>query len=392
MPADVDAGAVTGGSVSFYNVSNGITTTVPAPNPADVSFSVLPGLYNISYSARCPLDGGVEADVRAQALGVTVAAASQAVTLTAFAIVPVNDLIISEVYFTGSLQTSGDQYYGDQYFRLYNNTDHTVYADGLTIFESQFLTTQKFDYTPDIMGEAVECRCPLYHSGQRTRISCGAGRSLLIADMAINHRDINPNSIDLSHADFEWYDESTDPRNADIDNPAVPNLDKWYCYTKSFWLLHNRGFRAIGIARIPIERDSYLKDYFYTYNYILMTVAGDFPMSQSAYRMPNEWIVDVVNCSVDALYSWNVCSPQLDCGYTACGTIDADKTRYFHSVRRKLLYVTDDGRAVLKDTNNSTEDFNRMCVPSEIELQGTATDSQGTPCTTRTYDGITPVP
>ncbi len=155
MPADVDAGAVTGGSVSFYNVSNGITTTVPAPNPADISFSVLPGLYNISYSARCPLDGGVEADVRAQALGVTVAAASQAVTLTAFAIVPVNDLIISEVYFTGSLQTSGDQYYGDQYFRLYNNTDHTVYADGLTIFESQFLTTQKFDYTPDIMGEAV---------------------------------------------------------------------------------------------------------------------------------------------------------------------------------------------------------------------------------------------
>ena len=61
-------------------------------------------------------------------------------------------------------------------------------------------------------------------------------------------------------------------------------------------------------------------------------------------------------------------------------------------MRRKLLYVTDDGRAVLKDTNNSTEDFNRMCVPSEIELQGTATDSQGTPCTTRTYDGITPVP
>ena len=61
-------------------------------------------------------------------------------------------------------------------------------------------------------------------------------------------------------------------------------------------------------------------------------------------------------------------------------------------MRRKLLYVTDDGRAVFKDTNNSAEDFNPMCIASEIELQGTATDAQGTPCTQLTYDGVTPMP
>ena len=369
MPADVDAGAVTGGSVSFYNVSNGITTTVPAPNPADVSFSVLPGLYNISYSARCPLDGGVEADVRAQALGVTVAAASQAVTLTAFAIVPVNDLIISEVYFTGSLQTSGDQYYGDQYFRLYNNTDHTVYADGLTIFESQFLTTQKFDYTPDIMGEAVSVDALYTIPGSGREYPVEPGGSLLIADMAINHRDINPNSIDLSHADFEWYDESTDPRNADIDNPAVPNLDKWYCYTYTVWILHNRGFKAYGVARIPVDRSTYLANYRYTYNYDQVTAAGTFPMSRDCYKLPNTWVRDVVTLSVASEYKWNVCTPALDSGWTHCGTIDGDKNRYFHAVRRKMAYMAADGRVVLSKTNNSAHDFNPLVTPSEIENQ-----------------------
>lgn len=382
MPADVDAGAVTGGSVSFYNVSNGITTTVPAPNPADVSFSVLPGLYNISYSARCTLDGGVEADVRAQALGVTVASASQAVTLTAFAIVPVDDLIISEIYFTGSLQTSGDQYNGDQYFRLYNNTDHTVYADGLTIFESQFLTTQKFNYTPDIMDEAVSVDALYTIPGSGREYPVEPGASLLIADMAINHRDINPNSIDLSHADFEWYDESTDPRNADIDNPAVPNLDKWYCYTYTVWLLHNRGFKAYGVARIPVDRSTYLANYRYTCNYDQVTAAGTFPMSRDCYKLPNTWIRDVVTLSVASEYKWNVSAPALDSGWTHCGTINGDKNRYFHAVRRKMAYIAADGRVVLSKTNNSAHDFNPFVTPSEIENQ-----SEGG---VKTIDGITP--
>jgi hypothetical protein len=69
--------------------------------------------------------------------------------------------------------------------------------------------------------------------------------------------------------------------------------------------------------------------------------------------------------------------------------MDHDKTRYFHSVRRKVLYLKD-GKPVLKDTNNSSEDFNPFVTPSEIENQGTAMDVNGTPCTTRTWDGVMP--
>lgn len=390
MPDDVAASDLTGGSVSFYNVSNGVTTTVAAPDPSDISFSVLPGLYNISYSARTRLDNGVEADVRAQASGVTVTASSAPITLKAFAIVPTNDLIISELYFAGSLQTSGNQYNGDQYFKLYNNTDHTIYADGVTIFESQFLTTQKFNFTPDIMDEAVSVDALYTIPGSGRDYPIEPGRSILVADIAIDHRTINPNSIDLSHADFEWYDESTDPRNADIDNPAVPNLDKWYCYTYTVWILHNRGFKAYGIARIPVDKDTYLANYRYTYTYDQVTAAGTFPMSRDCYKLPNSWISDVVTLSVASEYKWNVCAPALDSGWTHCGSIDGDKNRYFHAVRRKLAYIADDGRAVLCKTNNSGHDFNPMVTPSEIENQGATSDAQGGHATDKTIDGVTP--
>lgn len=83
--------------------------------------------------------------------------------------------------------------------------------------------------------------------------------------------------------------------------------------------------------------------------------------------------------------------PSLDMGWTHCGKIDKDKTRFFRSVRRKMLYLDDKGHPVLKDTNNSTEDFNPDCIPSEIERQGTAMDAGGSKCTTVTYDGVTPV-
>jgi len=170
----------------------------------------------------------------------------------------------------------------------------------------------------------------------------------------------------------------------------VPNLDKWYCYTLSFYVLHNRGFSSFALARIPkeISKEQYLKDYWYSYSYTMYLDAGTFYMTQSAYKIPNTWIVDGVNCSVEASRVWNILPPSIDAGWTHCGTIDHDKTRYFKSVRRKCLYLNADGTRHLKDTNNSTEDFNTECVPSVIEEQGTAIWSDGTKATTKTYDGV----
>ena len=386
-PEGIDDADISDATVSFRNISNATTTT--EKYEMGKRYKLLPGLYTVTFEADCNLAGGALSKLKATSNNVELTA-NRSVTLKTFNSIESYDLVIAEIFFAGTLQNSGNQYYGDDYVKLYNNTDHVVYADGLTLFESKFITTDKYDYDPDIMSEAMTIHALYTIPGSGRDHPVKPGEYLLLADTGIDHRTVNPNSFDLSHADFEWYDVSTKPAHMDIDSPSVPNLDKWYCYTLSFFVLHNRGFKAYGIARIPIDKEEYLKDYRYTYNYTIVVEAGTFPMSQTAYRLPNEWIVDVVNCSVEAKYQWDVCAPSLDIGWTYCGTIDHDKTRYFHSVRRKVASFAEDGRPVLQDTNNSSADFNPMCIPSEIERQGTATDINGTPCTTRTYDGVMP--
>ncbi|MDE6133984.1 MAG: DUF4876 domain-containing protein [Muribaculaceae bacterium] len=356
----------------IYNVSTGRYSQAQYNPDAPTRISLIPGLYSISFAAKAMLTNGAQAEVSGTSGNISITSSVNTVEIKAYSVVPTDDLIISELFYTGTLQTSGDQYNGDQYIKLFNNTDHVVYADGLTFFESTFLTTQKFVYTPDIMPSAMSVQALYTIPGSGTDHPVEPGEEILISDIAIDHRAINPNSFDLSHSDFEWYDESSNPKYSDIDNPAVENLDKWYCYTNTIWQLHNRGFKAYGIARIPITRDEYLGKYYYTCEYEQVTPAGTFPMSKSSYALPNDWIIDVVNTSVESEYMWNLCIPSLDSGWTYCGNMANDKNRYFRAVRRAVAYTGDDGRIHLQDTNNSSADFIPDCTPSEIELQGTA--------------------
>jgi hypothetical protein len=298
-----------------------------------------------------------------------------------------DDFIIEEVFFTGTLRESGKQYYGDAYVKLYNNTDKVLYADGIALLESKFLSVQKYDYIPDIREDTFTVHAVYVVPGSGTDHPVQPGESFTICDTGIDHRQANPNSFDLSNSDFEWYDKSTSPSTMDIDSETVPNLDKYYCYTLTVWVLHNRGFKSYAIARMNEEKETYLKNYFYTYKYVMHLPQGDFPMSQSACKIPNSWILDGVNCSVEPERLWNILPASIDAGWTHCGLMDNDQDRYFKSIRRKMLYLKD-GRRVLKDSNNSSEDFNTECVPSIVEEQGTAINAQGTLAPFKTYDGI----
>ena len=389
LPDGISAAQLTESIVTFKNLSSG-TVTEFRYNPGDKYF-VLPGIYDVEFKAETVNSAGNQLSVRGIRRSCQILSTGVIVRLDLYCNRSNDDLIIVEIFFTGTLQNSGNQYNGDDYVKLYNNTDHVIYADGITLFESKFLTTQNYGFTPDIMDVAVTVDALYTIPGSGKEHPVMPGEYVILADVAIDHRQANPNSFSLTHADWEWYDVSTKPNNLDIDNPDVPNLDKLYCYTQSFWILHNRGFKAYGIARIPVDRDEYLNSYRYDYDYEIVSNAGTFPMSQSALKLPNEWVADVVNCSVKSEWQWNVTSPKLDSGWAWCGTIDKDKTRFFHAVRRKLLYVTPEGRAVFRDTDNSTEDFNSHVTPSEIELQHTVTGLGEGNATRITYDGVTEI-
>ena len=393
-PEGIDDLQILKETVVFRNLSSGEEMRFDSTE----GLAIPVGIYECSYEAEATyVNAGdeesavVEGRLIGNAESVQVTAAGFKLVLPVYLSVDKDDFIFEEIFFTGTRRASGSSYIGDTYFKIYNNTDHVLYADGLAICESKFKSTQFYTYTPDIRQDEMTVHAIYVIPGNGTEHPVAPGESLVICDTGIDHRISNPNSFDLSDADFEWYDESTNPSHTDIDSPTVPNLDKWYCYTLTVFIPHNRGFSSFALARIPIGKEAYLSDYYYDYEYTIYVPAGTFPMSSSAYRLPNEWIVDGVNCSVETDREWNVLPPSIDAGWTHCGAMDFDENRFFKSIRRKMLYLTDDGIRVLKDTNNSTADFNPDCVPSLVEMQHAAIDASGTKAERVTYDGVQPV-
>lgn len=381
--------------LTFRNQTTGVSSVFESTDGIHLPQGLYECLYEAEVTYTNENDYGEVIEQKGRLTGslnaVEITNGLASLRIPVYLIVDKDDFILEEIFFTGTLRPSGSQYYGDSYIRIYNNTDHVLYADGVAFCESKFKSTLFFDYQPDIRMDTMTIQSIYVIPGSGKDHPVQPGESLLICDTGIDHRAANQNSINLSHADFEWYDVSTNPSFMDIDSPTVPNLDKWYCYTLTFYVLHNRGFTSYALARIPVDKETYLRDYYYTYKYVQVLPAGTFPMENSAYKLPNSWIIDGVNCSVEAERQWNILPPSVDAGWTHCGTIDHDKTRYFKSVRRKMLYMTADGRRVLQDTNNSSNDFNTECVPSVIEEQQSAIDANGTKATQLTYDGVQPV-
>ncbi|MBQ1746364.1 MAG: DUF4876 domain-containing protein, partial [Muribaculaceae bacterium] len=209
--------------------------------------------------------------------------------------------VISEIFFTGTTTTEGRSYSGDQYIIITNNSDVTLYADSIAVLESAFLTTTKEDYTPDIMSTHFSVQACYMIPGNGKSVPVEPGQSLKLAVNAINHTTEQPNSIDLSDADFEFYDETSNPNFTDVDGNA-PNLDKWYCYTATIYQFHSRGFNSMAIAKMKTGKEDWLENYVYDATYLF--VFGDFSkeMTKSGiYKVPNEWILDGVNLSVESV-------------------------------------------------------------------------------------------
>lgn len=276
------------------------------------------------------------------------------------------EFVIEEIYFTGTaLPETGspDKYQGDQYIKIRNNTDEDLYADGmLLILQSSVLSNMEGEIPAAVDFREEYCAGQAFYAipGSGRDVPVKAGESLIIVNNAQNHLESNPDSWDATTADFEWYDESSNENFLDIDNPAVPNLDKWYAQTLTVHSLHNRGAYGIAIAMPPAGTtgEQFLQDHpigdgYYYY------IGSDYKMPIKGYFVPNEWVLDAVNTGGRNTFGMAPWGTSLDAGYTWCGTEDSDPDRFNKSVIRK---TGADGKLV--DTNNSSNDFTPNTTPS----------------------------
>lgn len=162
MPISLTDPQLSSVDVAFTRVATGdvvrVTEFASAGSGAyEVGATLEEGAYNIAVSGKISytVDGKTaDRDIEASREGVAVSAASNTLTVeTTVAAMKSDDFVIEEIFYTGTKTPEGMPYYGDQYMKITNNSDRTLYADGLVIFKSAFMTVDKYDYTPDIMSD-----------------------------------------------------------------------------------------------------------------------------------------------------------------------------------------------------------------------------------------------
>lgn len=338
-------------SVELINTVNGNVVTGSTDADGVYTGTVEEGVYTVKVTGERSYSTAIGDELFEQT--VTVNALKENFSITGEEVVLEVNLFISlsgtdwvfkEIYFTGSKTPEGSSYRYDKFFEIYNNTDKTLYADGLSICEADHVSTSAVNMWESIIDEAFVTAVIYTVPGSGTDYPVLPGHSIVIADIARDHRTENSNSFDLSGADFEWYDDN----KLDVDIPEVPNLIRYFSYSATIWTPHSSGYKAYVVFKAQNGMAEYLEN-----NAIEKQNANGSVSTR--YKVPNELILDAVELGTPSGFSSKALSSALDISYTHCG--DGDDVRFGKSIRRKVQSVESDGRIVLMDTNNSAVDF-----------------------------------
>ncbi len=355
IPASLEGFTLKSGTVTLKEINSGRVSTSSAIINNTLTVALPAGSYNIVFEGELESTTGEKtvSKVRAVEDGVIVNGPSVSTELTLFLYKTQENFVIKEVFFTGTVTPQGKTYNGDKYFIIYNNSDKVLYADSLMIAESHFLTTTKRDYTPDVMATDFTTSSIVMIPGTGKTYPIQPGGSITIANNAINHLFYNELSVDLRNADFEL----TLLNSINVDNPQVTDLEN----ISGYMTMHNRGYKSYVIAKMKGSKEDFLTNQAYVTGYV--NAAGNVT-NANVYKIPNSWVLDAVNLSVASEFNWIVTNPVLDMGWTYCGKVNSDDTRYGKSVIRKVYSTAPNGRVILQDTNNSAEDFTPESKPS----------------------------
>lgn len=364
-PEGVAEETITSAEITFHELNSGQKVKL---NPIGSDLGSLPlGVYDYEgmVKASCPVGDEtgsvIEKTLRVSGSSLTVSS-PVAIRLEWFYSNPGGTLVFSEIYAAGSPNATATGGLRDSYFRIYNNTSETIYADGLGIVESTFVNsrTNAFEILTPANDRQVNFTVGTVWviPGSGTDVPILPGQSIKIADQAIDWGAQVAGALDHTDADFEWYDDNA----MDTDNPSVPNLEKWYCYSNTIWIMSNQCNRSYALVRFPegTSAESYLADWHGAFDYI--SIIGTQMTNNNAYLIPNSWIVDGVNLGNSESYVYGALGNSVDISFASISDIDKDANRFGRVFRRKTATVDADGVALLQDTNDSAADFERVNV------------------------------
>lgn len=355
---------VASGSLTFKELNTGevIAKTLPLTD----GLSVPAGTYNVEGRMTVRYDnGGVPAERSLRAVASQmVVSADKTVNLEWFFFNSENTLIFGEIFLSGTLNATGKTGLYDSYFTIYNNTDQVQYADGLAICESKIVNSVNYEIVSpeNFIDNNFTAQTVYVIPGGGTDVPVNPGEYIKIVDQAIDWNAQVPGAMDHTDADFEWYDEVTSGNVRDTDNPSVPNLDKWYSYSRTIWLPSQQCNRSYALVRFPdgMTPERFVMEQACVYTYLGAT--GKEMTSETNKLIKNEWIIDGVNLCPTEAWKRNSLTASVDMSYAAISGKNNDPDRYGKKFVRKKAGISTDGNVVLQDTDDSANDFEVVSV------------------------------
>lgn len=331
---------------------------------------LLDGTYRLSLTAKLTYRserlGQVETSIATEETIIVSESATDFAITPAYQESASSGFVIEELFFSPTVdpETGKNYSYKEQYIKITNNSDVTLYADSLGIVESHNLSNMKRDYTdPDALEGKLPVGFFYMIPGDGKSHPIEPGGSIIIANDAQDHSKFFTGAINLEKADFEIYDLSSNPNFQDSDNPSVPNLVPYYKASLTVSSFHQRGCTAIALVRVPVDPETYARDFAWSGKYIFKFNEFVKEMEENAFQVPHAWIQDLVYLGIQDEVEWRFMPETFDAGFTGWLDSSEDKTGQGTAVIRKISRE-EGGRKYLKDTNNSTEDFERRVSPS----------------------------
>ena len=347
--------------VSLTNLSTAEVMTAETENSTASFMSVVPGLYGVSVLATAS-DGGKSYNYSGSVSSVEISAEGQTIKVPV-TVAESSALVLKEIYYA----CSGDYYIREQFYEVYNNSDATVYLDGLCIAEVDYYNqVDKAPYNFQIENPQnyVFAGDVWQIPGDGTSYPLEPGESVVIAQWATDHsmESLNPGSAigDLSSAEFEAITvETTVGTTVITDNAAINMEHPVMAYSLPQWLTSTGGATMV-IFYPGHELNS--KD--------MIAAEG---LYGGAREIPVEWILDGVNAvSDETMIQYKGLPDNID-----AGTIWVDEAYSGQSIARKISETREDGRVIYMDTNNTSNDFEVMDKP-EIRRNGAKIPSWNT--------------
>lgn len=260
-------------------------------------------------------------------------------------------IVISEWAFNWAAFPGVETYRFGGFLELYNNSDTTIYLDGLIIARGivyeydypNFPCRLEAAFTNDPQG--IWAREVQQFPGRGRDYPVAPGGTVVIAVDAIDHSKIINLGLDLSHADFEFWGGP-----GDVDNPAVPNMLDTLALGGNA-LGHGPVFQSIGSVAVLARP------------YNLATVARRRDLNGTEYaRIDAPLILDVVTLWPNYVGTYPRC-PQLVNARFDRASFDGRgygaTAEYAYSISRRRIPGGHSPQPVLQHSRNSDADFVR---------------------------------